>query len=115
MRDMVALAETLGAPVFDTQSRLNFPTEHPLDCRMNKDVFKQADLIALLDCRDWERPTHFNDRINRTLKSHYPASIASGSTSALPTSRSPNGRWTIRNSPNARSACSPTRRSRSRR
>ncbi len=52
--------------------RLNFPTEHPLDLRMNKEVFKQADLIALLDCRDWERPTHVNDRINRTLKPLYP-------------------------------------------
>lgn len=70
--DMVALAETLGAPVADTQWRLNFPTEHPLDMRMNRDVFKQADLITLLDCRDWERPTHENDRINRTLKPLFP-------------------------------------------
>lgn len=72
MTDMVALAETIGAPVVDGQSRLNFPTEHPLDLRMNKDVFKQADVILSLDCRDWERPTHYNDRINRTLKSYYP-------------------------------------------
>ncbi|UXN57995.1 thiamine pyrophosphate-binding protein [Phyllobacterium zundukense] len=70
--DMVALAETLGAPVADTQWRLNFPTGHPLDMRMNRDVFKQADLITLLDCRDWERPTHENDRINRTLKPLFP-------------------------------------------
>jgi acetolactate synthase-1/2/3 large subunit len=69
---MVALAETTGAAVSDVQSRLNFPTEHPLDCRMNKDVFKQADVILALDCRDWERPTHYNDRINRTLRAHYP-------------------------------------------
>ena len=71
--DMVGLAEALGAPVSDTQWRLNFPTEHPLDMRMNKDVFAQADVIALLDCRDWERPTHVNDRVNRTLKPLYPA------------------------------------------
>ncbi len=70
--DMVAFAETLGAPVVDTQWRLNFPTEHPLDMRMNREVFKQADLITLLDCRDWERPTHENDRINRTLKPLFP-------------------------------------------
>ncbi|HEY1384733.1 MAG TPA: thiamine pyrophosphate-binding protein, partial [Dongiaceae bacterium] len=70
--DMVALAETLGAPVVDTQWRLNFPTGHPLDLRMNQEVFAQADLIALLDCRDWERPTHVNDRISRTLKPLYP-------------------------------------------
>jgi len=73
MNDMVGLAEAAGAVVVDVQSRLNFPTEHPLDCRMNKDVFKNADLIVALDCRDWERPTHYNDRINRTLKAHYPA------------------------------------------
>ena len=72
MTDMVALAETIGAPVVDGQSRLNFPTEHPLDCRFNKDVFKKADVILALDCRDWERPTHYNDRLNRTLKAHYP-------------------------------------------
>jgi acetolactate synthase-1/2/3 large subunit len=72
MGDMVALAECVGAPVSDVQSRLNFPTEHPLDCRMNKSVFKDADLIVALDCRDWERPTHYNDRVNRTLRAHYP-------------------------------------------
>jgi acetolactate synthase-1/2/3 large subunit len=69
--DMIRLAETLGAPVVDTQTRLNFPTEHPLDMRMSKAAFKEADLIALLDCRDWERPTHVNDRINRTLRPLY--------------------------------------------
>jgi len=72
MSDLATLAETLGAPVVDTQWRLNFPTNHPLDMRMNKEVFKQADLITLLDCRDWEHPTHINDRLNRTLKPLYP-------------------------------------------
>ena len=72
MSDMVALAESIGAPVSDVQSRLNFPTEHPLDCRMNKTIFKDADLIVALDCRDWERPTHDNDRVNRTLRALYP-------------------------------------------
>lgn len=71
--DMVAFAETLGAPVVDTGWRLNFPNKHPLDLRANKKVFADADLIALLDCRDWERPTHVNDRINRTLKPLYPS------------------------------------------
>lgn len=70
--NLVKLAETLNAPVVDTQARLNFPTEHPLDLRMNKQVFGEADIIALLDCRDWERLTHVNDRINRTLKPLYP-------------------------------------------
>jgi len=70
--DMVAFAETIGAGVSDVQSRLNFPTEHPLDCRMMPKIFNKADLIVGLDCRDWERPTHYNDRINRTMKAHYP-------------------------------------------
>jgi len=71
--DMIAFAETLGAPVVDMDWRLNFPNKHPLDMRMNRQAFKDADLIALLDCRDWERPTHVNDRINRTLKPLYPS------------------------------------------
>ncbi len=70
--DMVQLAETVGAAVSDVQSRLNFPTEHPLDCRMNRDIFKTADVIVSVDCRDWERLTHVNDRINRTLTPVYP-------------------------------------------
>ena len=72
--DMVALADTLGAPVVDVGSRLNFPTEHPLDMRMAPEVFGAADLIVGLDLRDWERPTHYNDRINRTKKAYYPES-----------------------------------------
>lgn len=74
MTDMVALAETLGAPVSDVQSRLNFPTMHPLDCRMIPKIFNDADVILTLDCRDWEGRTHKNDRINRTMTPHYPAS-----------------------------------------
>ncbi|MDQ3560557.1 MAG: thiamine pyrophosphate-binding protein [Pseudomonadota bacterium] len=70
--DMVALAETLGAPVVDVGTRLNFPTTHPLDLRMNPDAFRRADLIVGLDLRDWERLTHHNDRINRTKRALYP-------------------------------------------
>ena len=70
--NMVALAEAVGAPVVDVHSRLNFPTEHPLDCRLTPKVFNNADLIVGLDCRDWESRTHYNDRINRTMKPHYP-------------------------------------------
>ncbi len=72
MSDMVALAETLGAPVSDVQSRLNFPTNHPLDCRLNPKIFNDADVILTLDCRDWEGRTHKNDRVNRTMTPHYP-------------------------------------------
>jgi acetolactate synthase-1/2/3 large subunit len=54
---LVELAETVGAPVCDVNSRLNFPTRHPLNCSMDKEVFRDADLILCLDVRDWERPT----------------------------------------------------------
>ena len=54
---LVELAETLGAPVYDVNSRLNFPGRHPLNTSMVKDVFRDADLILCLDVRDWERPT----------------------------------------------------------
>src|SRR5467141_5388785 len=54
---LVELAETGGVPVYDVDSRLNFPTRHPLNMSMAKDVFRDADLILCLDARDWERPT----------------------------------------------------------
>ncbi|HWM43340.1 MAG TPA: thiamine pyrophosphate-binding protein [Burkholderiales bacterium] len=54
---LVELAETLGAPVYDVNSRLNFPSRHPLNLSMVKDIFREADLVLCLDTRDWERPT----------------------------------------------------------
>jgi acetolactate synthase-1/2/3 large subunit len=54
---LVALAETAGIPVYDVDSRLNFPTRHPLCVSYAKDVFRNADLVLCLDTRDWERPT----------------------------------------------------------
>ena len=54
---LVELAETLGAPVYDVNSRLNFPGRHPLNVSMMKEVFGDADLVLCLDTRDWERAT----------------------------------------------------------
>ncbi|HTF13348.1 MAG TPA: thiamine pyrophosphate-binding protein [Burkholderiales bacterium] len=54
---LVDLAEAGGIPVYDVDSRLNFPNRHPLNMSMEKDVFRDADLIVCLDARDWERPT----------------------------------------------------------
>jgi acetolactate synthase-1/2/3 large subunit len=54
---LVALAETGGIPVYDVDSRLNFPTRHALNMSHAKDIFRDADLIVCLDTRDWERPT----------------------------------------------------------
>jgi acetolactate synthase I/II/III large subunit len=54
---LVELAETLGAPVYDLNQRLNFPGRHPLNLSMSKDIFRTADVVLCLDVRDWERPT----------------------------------------------------------
>ena len=54
---LVKLAETGGIPVYDVDSRLNFPSRHPLNMSHARDVFRDADLILCLDTRDWERPT----------------------------------------------------------
>ncbi len=54
---LVKLAETVQAPVYDINSRLNFPSCHPLNMSMVENVFPDADLIVGLDVRDWEKPT----------------------------------------------------------
>ncbi len=55
--DLVALAETLGAPVYDLNMRLSFPSQHPLNLSLDKTMFADADVVLLVDVRDWERPT----------------------------------------------------------
>ena len=73
--NLVALAETVGAAVFDVHARLNFPNRHPLNLSCEKEVFRDADLILSLDTRDWEKSTHFNDRTKRQVVPHYPAGL----------------------------------------
>jgi acetolactate synthase-1/2/3 large subunit len=70
--DLVALAETVGAAVYDTNGRLNFPNRHPLNVSMDRSVFREADLILSLDTRDWEKPTHHIERTKRTVEPLYP-------------------------------------------
>src|SRR5215813_14234287 len=62
---MVALAETIGAAVYDVNGRLNFPNRHRLNLSMDKSVFRDADLILTLDVRDWEKATHAIERTKR--------------------------------------------------
>jgi len=69
---LVDLAETLGAPVYDVNSRLNFPGCHPLNLSMVRDVFRDADLVLCLDVRDWEKPTTELVSTTRTAKSIVP-------------------------------------------
>jgi len=70
---LVELAETLGAPVYDVNSRLNFPSRHPLNLSMVKDVFRDADLVLCLDTRDWERATTELASTTREVTSIVPA------------------------------------------
>jgi acetolactate synthase I/II/III large subunit len=69
---LVELAETLGAPVYDLNQRLNFPGRHPLNLSMSKDIFRSADVVLCLDVRDWERPTTVLTSSTRELVSLAP-------------------------------------------
>ena len=69
---LVRLAETVGIPVYDVNSRLNFPGCHPLNMSMVKDVFRDADVILCLDTRDWEKPTTELVSVTRTISSIVP-------------------------------------------
>jgi acetolactate synthase-1/2/3 large subunit len=70
---LVELAETAGIPVYDVDSRLNFPSRHPLNMSYAKDVFRDADLVLCLDTRDWERPTTELVSATRQITSIVPA------------------------------------------
>jgi len=70
---LVDLAEMGGIPVYDVDSRLNFPTCHPLNMSHAKDVFRDADLVICLDTRDWERPTTELVSATRQVTSIVPA------------------------------------------
>jgi acetolactate synthase-1/2/3 large subunit len=69
---LVELAEAGGIAVYDTGSRLNFPNRHPLNASLSKDAFRQADLVACLDTRDWEKPTTELASTTRSLTSVVP-------------------------------------------
>jgi acetolactate synthase I/II/III large subunit len=70
--NLVALAETAGAAVFDVHARLNFPNRHPLNLSCHKELFRDADLILSLDTRDWEKSTHYIERTERRVVPYYP-------------------------------------------
>jgi acetolactate synthase-1/2/3 large subunit len=67
---IVELAETLGASVWDVGSRLNFPTDHPLNLTMDPDgCYEGVDVVLTLDIADFEKPTHVRDIATRTVVS----------------------------------------------
>ena len=70
---LVELAETAGIPVYDINSRLSFPSRHPLNASLSKDAFRDADLVVCLDARDWEKPTTELVSTTRELTSVVPA------------------------------------------
>lgn len=70
---VVELAETLGAAVWDCDSRLNFPSDHPLNLSMDSEgCYKDADVVLTLDIADFEKPTHVRDIATRTVVSMVP-------------------------------------------
>jgi acetolactate synthase-1/2/3 large subunit len=69
---LVELAETGGIPVYDVNSRLNFPSRHPLNVSLTKDAFREADLVICLDTRDWEKATTELASTTRELTSVVP-------------------------------------------
>jgi len=74
---VVELAETLGASVWDVGSRLNFPTDHPLNLTMDPEgCYDGVDVVLTLDIADFEKPTHVRDIATRTVVSK----VAAGAT-----------------------------------
>jgi acetolactate synthase-1/2/3 large subunit len=70
---VIALAETLGASVWDCNSRLNFPGNHKLNLSMApEECYAGADVVLALDINDFEKPTHVRDIATRTVKSMVP-------------------------------------------
>jgi hypothetical protein len=46
----------------DCNSRLNFPSRHPLNLSMApKECYEGADVVLALDVADFEKPTHVRD------------------------------------------------------
>jgi acetolactate synthase-1/2/3 large subunit len=56
--NMVTLAETVGAGVWDLNASLNFPNKHPLCVSLDKGALKTVDVVLGLDVKDWEKSTH---------------------------------------------------------
>ena len=65
--NMIELAETVGAPVWDVGSALNMPNCHPLNLTMDSEIFADRDVILNLDVQDWEKAAVKLDSTNRTV------------------------------------------------
>ncbi len=71
---LVELAESLGAPVVDLGSRMNFPTTHDLDCTfMKQSLVRDADVILMLEVGDpWGNLHSFSDPYKEYRPIHKP-------------------------------------------
>ena len=66
---VIDIAETLGASVWDVNSRLNFPGNHPLNLSMDQEAcYEDVDCVLLLDVADFEKHTHVRDISTRSVK-----------------------------------------------
>src|ERR1019366_8187627 len=70
IQHLVELAEALQAPVIDQASRMNFPTQHPLNQSFRRGaVIANADVILGLEAPDlWSAVNSFHDQIHRTSR-----------------------------------------------
>jgi acetolactate synthase-1/2/3 large subunit len=71
---MVELAETAGAAVWDINNALNFPNKHPLCLSLDKGSLRHTDLVLGLDVRDWEKSLTELNSTTRTLETLVPES-----------------------------------------
>lgn len=56
--NMVKLAETVGAGVWDICNALNFPNRHPLCVSLDKEAMRGVDVVLGLDVKDFEKATY---------------------------------------------------------
>jgi acetolactate synthase-1/2/3 large subunit len=70
--NLVKLAETVGAGVWDNGQALNFPNKHPLSLSMDKKSLRHTDLLVGLDVRDWEKQITELNSTTRELESLMP-------------------------------------------
>ena len=75
-REVVALAELVGAPVVDLQARLNMPTRHPLNFTGSEAVLKDADLVLALEMGDLFRALNRLDRSTHEKQRRIPEGCA---------------------------------------
>lgn len=65
--NVVRLAETVGAGVWDINNALNFPNRHPLSISLDKGALSGVDLVLGLDVKDWEKATHELNSTDRKI------------------------------------------------